>query len=75
MPTLTFDTNVAVKKLEQGGLTRAQADATSVIKDIDSSSLATKHDLDKQTIKLMVWFTGALLAQGALVVALLEYLK
>ena len=62
--------------MEKGGLTRLQADAiTSVIQNIDSSALATKHDLDKQTIKLIVWFTGALLAQGALVVALIEYLK
>jgi hypothetical protein len=27
MPTLAFDTNAAVKKLEKGGLTRLQADA------------------------------------------------
>ena len=76
MQALALDTNAAVKKLEKGGLTRAQADAiTSVIQDIDTSPLATKHDLDKQTVKLITWFTGALLAQGALVVALIQYLK
>jgi hypothetical protein len=48
--------------------------------------LATKSDLGvavkklelalaKTTNTLIVWFTGALLAQGALVVALIEYLK
>jgi hypothetical protein len=80
MPALALDTNAAVKKLEHGGLTRAQADAiTEVIQTIDISELATKHDLEltieKQTIKLIAWFSGALLAQAALVVALIEYLK
>lgn len=76
MQALALDTNVAVKKLESGGLTRAQADAiTGVIQDIDTSALATKHDLDKLAIKLIVWFTGALFAQAAFVIAVLQYLQ
>jgi hypothetical protein len=43
------------------------------------SMLATKTDLKlalaEQTITLVKWMTGALLAQGALVVALIQYLK
>jgi len=87
MPSLAFDTNAAVKKLEKAGLTRAQADAiTDVIQEIDTSTLATKADLlavvnslelaiAKQATHQTIWFTGALLAQGALIVALIEYLK
>jgi hypothetical protein len=48
--------------------------------------LATKSDLNTavqtlqlamrdQAITLIIWFTGALLAQGALVVALIQYFK
>jgi hypothetical protein len=63
MPTLALDTNAAVKKLEQGGLTRAQADAVAeVIQSIDTSALATKQDLDlalsKQTTKIVTWVSG-----------------
>ena len=76
MQALALDTNAAVKKLEHGGLTRAQADAiTGVIQDIDTSALATKQDLDKLAIRLIVWFTGALFAQAAFVITVLQYLQ
>jgi hypothetical protein len=56
------------------------------LKELDTSALVTKSDLTtavhslellirNQVVTLIVWFTGALLAQGALVVALIEYFK
>jgi hypothetical protein len=80
MQTLVIDTNGIVKKLEQRGFSRAQAEGiTEALKELDTSQLVTKTDLEialaDQTITILKWMTGMLLAQGALVVALLEYLK
>jgi hypothetical protein len=80
MQTLVIDTNNIVKKLEQRGFSRVQAEGiTDALKELDTSKLVTKSDLEialaNQTITLIKWMTGALLAQGALVVTLLEYLK
>jgi hypothetical protein len=87
MQTLVIDTNGIVKKLEQRGFSRTQAEGiTEALKELDTSALVTKSDLTtavhslellirNQVITLIVWFTGALLAQGALVVALIEYFK
>jgi hypothetical protein len=87
MQTLVIDTNGIIKKLEQRGFTRTQAEGiTEALKELDTSTLATKSDLkdavqaielalSKATTTLLIWMTGALLAQGALVVALIQYLK
>ena len=80
MQTLIIDTNGVVKKLEQRGFSRTQAEGiTEVLKELDTSKLVTKADLDvalaNQTTTIIKWITGMLLAQGALIVALLEYLK
>ena len=80
MQTLVVDTNGVVKKLEQRGFSRAQAEGiTEALKELDTSKLVTKADLEialaNQTITIIKWMTGMLLAQGALIVALLEYLK
>ena len=87
MQTLVIDTNNIVKKLEQRGFSRTQAEGiTEALKELDASPLATKTDLHEavQTLQialarsntnLIIWMTGALLAQGALVVALVQYLK
>jgi hypothetical protein len=46
---------------------------------LDTANLVTKADLElalaRQTVQLLTWMTGMLLAQGALVVALIEFLK
>jgi hypothetical protein len=84
MQTLVIDTNGIVKKLEQRGFSRTQAEGiTEALKELDISPLATKSDLElalaKQSAKIITtivtWTTGALLAQGALVVGLIQYLK
>jgi hypothetical protein len=80
MQTLVIDTNGIVKKLEQRGFSRPQAEGiTEALKELDVSSLVTKADLElalaTQTTTIITWMFGALLAQGALVVALIQYLK
>jgi hypothetical protein len=56
------------------------------LRELDTSPLATKTDLKeavqaleialaKSNTNVIIWMTGALLAQGALVVALIEFLK
>ena len=80
MQTLVIDTNGIVKKLEQRGFSRTQAEGiTEALMELDASSLVTKTDLEvalsKTTTTIITWMTGALLAQGALVVALIQYFK
>lgn len=80
MRTLVLDTNGIVRKLEQSGFSRVQAEGiTEVIKQLDISSLATKHDLEialaRQTTKLITWMSGSLLAQAAVIIAILQYLQ
>ena len=84
--TLTVYANIAARhqqrhqKLEQRGFSRAQAEGiTDALKELDASSLVTKTDLElalaRTTTTIITWMTGALLAQGALVVALIQYFK
>ena len=48
MPSLAIDTNAAVKKLEQRGSSRAQAEGiTEALKELDTASLVTKLDLEQ----------------------------
>ena len=80
MQTLVIDTNGIVKKLEQRGFSRTQAEGiTEALKELDTSALATKIDLKDELknleLRLIRWITGMLLAQGALIVALIQYFK
>lgn len=80
MRALVIDTNGIVKKLEASGFSRAQAEGlTQVINQLDVSSLVTKHDLEialaRQTTKLVIWMSGSLLAQAAVIIAILQYLQ
>jgi hypothetical protein len=76
MQTLVIDTNGIVKKLEQRGFSRTQAEGiTEALKELDISMLATKSDLKDLELRLVKWIAGMLLAQGALIVALIQYFK
>ena len=83
MQTLVVDTNGIVKKLEQRGFSRSQAEGiTEALKELDTSPLATKADLKDLRLDLekalhrQTWgLVGVIFAQGALVVALIELLK
>jgi hypothetical protein len=81
-----FDTYKAVSMLEKRGLSKSAAEGiTELLKDVTETNLVTKNDLNNavQDIKVemeralhrQTWgLTGALFAQGAFVVALLQYL-
>jgi hypothetical protein len=80
MQTLVIDTNGIVKKLEQRGFSRTQAEGiTDALKELDTSNLVTKADLQvalaKQSVTIITWMTAILLAKGALIVALIQYFK
>lgn len=69
------DTHKLIAHLQKRGFSAQQAEGiTEAIKEVDASSLATKDDIN-QTTTIIKWTTGMLLAQAALVVTLIEYLK
>ena len=84
MQTLVLDTNGIIKKLEQRGFSRAQAEGIAeALSAIDASQLATKGDLKEAIgtleLRLYKYFSGILIAHGlgtaALTVALLQLLR
>ena len=84
MQTLVIDTNGIVKKLEQRGFSRTQAEGiTDALKELDTSSLVTKADLkdalSSMETRLYKFLAGVLIAHGlgtaALTVALLQLLS
>ena len=76
MQTLVIDTNGIVKKLEQRGYSRTQAEGiTEVLKELDVSMLASKSDLKDLEIRLIKWIAGMLLAQAAFIIVFIQYFK
>ena len=76
MQSLVVDTNSVIKKLEQRGFSRAQAEGiTEALKELDASSLPTKADLAGLEARLYKFMLTAMAAQTALIVALIEILK
>jgi hypothetical protein len=70
------DTHKLISKLQQRGFSAQQAEGiTEALRELDASGLATKADLQELKIDLIKWMTGALLAQAALVVGLLQLLE
>ena len=73
------DTAGVVKKLEERGFSRTQAEGiTDAFKELDASSLATKTDLKDLELRLYKFPAGVLIAHGlgtaVLTVALLQLL-
>jgi hypothetical protein len=65
MQTLVVDTNGIVKKLEQRGFSRTQAEGiTDALKELDASSLSTKADLRELELRLYKFLAGVLIAHG-----------
>ena len=80
MQTLVIDTNGIVKKLEQRGFSRTQAEGiTEALKELDVSTLSTKADLKDLELRLYKYLGGILIAHAlgtaALTVALLQLLS
>ena len=80
MQTLVIDTNGLVKKLEQRGFSRTQAEGiTEALKELDVSTLSTKADLKDLELRLYKYLGGILIAHAlgtaALTVAPLQLLS
>lgn len=82
MATIVADTHKVITRLVERGFTQDQAKAlTDVLSDLDLSEIATKADLNDLKFELareihgLSWrIFGLLLAQGALVIAILQLL-
>jgi uncharacterized protein YjiS (DUF1127 family) len=79
MTSITVDTLKFVEKLEQAGLSRAQASAIAEAqKDAFSealdSQLATRNDLLEMENRLIKWGLGLALGQIAIIAALVKLL-
>ena len=78
--SIIFDTHKAVSMLQKRGLSKDAAEGiTDLVKDVTENNLVTKTDLElalhKQSVMLIKWMSGMLLAQGALIVGLLQLLE
>ena len=74
--TLVIDTNGIVKKLEQRGFSRTQAEGiTEALKELDTAALATKADLTALEARLYKFLFTSMAAQTALIVGLIQLLK
>ena len=90
LPSMFFDTHVAVKKLQESGFTEQQAEAqTEMISSLIEKNLATKRDLKelenatKRDLKelearvkgdIIKWVAGLLLAQTGVIVGMIAAL-
>jgi hypothetical protein len=85
MATTTFDTYKAVLSLQKRGLSKDAAEGiTELLKHVtESDSVVSKHDLEialhRQSVTLIKWVAGTLIAHSiataALTVALLQLLR
>jgi hypothetical protein len=83
MQTLVIDTYKIITRLQQKGFTKDQAEAlVSAAQEIDLSALATKEDLKdlrlefEKALHRQTWgLVGVIFAQGAFVIAVLQFLK
>jgi hypothetical protein len=83
MATIAIDTYKVIKRLQERGFTKDQAEAlVSVAQEIDLSALATKVDLKdlrldfEKALHRQTWgLIGVIFAQGAFVIAVLQFLK
>jgi hypothetical protein len=79
---ILYDKHAVIQKLQKRGFSHEQAEGIAeVLADPDASALATKLDmqilkteLEKALHRQTLWMTSALFAQGAFVIALLQYL-
>ena len=80
MQTLVIDTYKVIKRLQERGFTKDQAEAlVAVAQEIDLSAFVTKADLRDALrsleIRIYKFMFAAMSAQAALIVALIQLLK
>ncbi|MFB1485986.1 MULTISPECIES: DUF1640 domain-containing protein [unclassified Thiocapsa] len=79
MTAITFDTLKLAKKLEAAGFSAAQAEAVAdAFREATSEELVSRDFLDARLVAakadLIKWLAGLLLAQAALIAALVKLL-
>jgi hypothetical protein len=76
MATIAIDTYKVIKRLQERGFSKDQAEAlVAVAQEVDISSMATKADLTSLEVRLYKFLFAAMSAQTALIVGLLQLLK
>lgn len=81
MTTITFDTLEYSKTLQKAGMSQEQADAVAQAQRnamqqmIAAQELATKNDLQEAKHELLKWMMGMPLAQTALLIAVIAFIK
>lgn len=72
MTTIVADTHKLIQTLQDKGYTKEQAEGFAhVLRDLDLSDLATKADLSRLENNIIKWLIGVLIAQTAVIVAVL----
>jgi hypothetical protein len=76
MATIAVDTYKVIKRLQERGFSKEQAEAlVSVVQEVDISTFVTKSDLAALEVRLYKFLFAAMSAQTALIVGLLQLLK
>ena len=85
MTAITFDTLLYSKTLQGAGMPQEQADAlakaqkVAIEEMVEAKELASKHDLymalSEQKHELLKWIMGLLMAQSALLIAVISFIK
>ncbi len=81
MTAITFDTLAYSEKMQKAGFTREQADAmakanAAAFNDmVDARQLATKQDLAELKHDILKWMVTAMIAQTALLVGIIAFLR
>lgn len=81
MATVTFDTLAYSNRLQQSGVPKVQVDAMAqanaeAFKDMMATQqLATKQDIAEAKHDILKWMVTAMIAQTALLVGIIAFLK
>ena len=74
MATIVADTHNLIQNLQTKGFTKEQAEGvTHALLELDLSKLATKTDLTRLENSIIRWLIAVMLAQTAVIVAMLAF--
>lgn len=81
MTAVTFDTLAYSENMQKAGFTREQAEAMAKANAeafsvmVDTRQLATKQDIQAAKHEILQWMITGMIAQTALLVAIMAFLK
>ncbi|MCG8448034.1 MAG: CCDC90 family protein [Pirellulales bacterium] len=74
MATIVADTHKLIQDLRQKGYSKEQAEGfAQALQELNLSELATKTDLARLENNIIKWLIGVLVAQTAVIVAVLSF--